>query len=118
MLCKRKISGLLEGCDEIETYQKLNKIHEGVYGVVYRAKDKLTGEIVALKKVKINREKEREGFPLTSLREFNLLLSMNHPNIVSVYKIVNANDYDKIFMVMEYMDHELKDLVDNIKFKF
>lgn len=57
LLRKRKIMGYMEGCDDIETYERLNKIHEGVYGVVYRARDKLTDTICAIKKVKINRDK-------------------------------------------------------------
>ena len=41
-----------------------------------------SGEIVALKKLKM--EKEKEGFPITSLREINMLLKAKHPNIVYV----------------------------------
>ena len=40
------------------------------------------GDIVALKKLKMEREKE--GFPITSLREINTLLKAQHPNIVTV----------------------------------
>jgi cell division cycle 2-like protein len=40
------------------------------------------GEVVALKKLKM--EKEKEGFPITSLREINTLLKAQHPNIVTV----------------------------------
>lgn len=79
--------------------------------MVYRALDKLTNNIVAIKKVKIDREKEREGFPITSIREFNILLSLQHPNIVGVNRIVIGKDLDKIFMVMEYCEHELRDLI-------
>ena len=50
----------------------MNRIEEGTYGVVYRARDKKTQEIVALKRLKMEREKE--GFPITSLREINTLL--------------------------------------------
>jgi len=50
----------------VDNYLKLNRVEEGTYGVVYRAQDKQTGEIVALKKLKMDREKE--GFPITSLR--------------------------------------------------
>lgn len=39
-------------------------------------------EIVALKRLKM--EKEKEGFPITSLREINTLLKAQHPNIVTV----------------------------------
>lgn len=50
------------------------RIEEGTYGVVYRARDKRTEEIVALKRLKM--EKEKEGFPITSLREINTLLKV------------------------------------------
>lgn len=54
-------------------------------GVVYRARDRESNEVLALKKVKM--DKEREGFPLTSIREINILLSMDHPNIVDVKEV-------------------------------
>jgi cell division cycle 2-like protein len=44
-------------------------------------------------------EKEREGFPLTALREANILLSMQHPNIVDVTEMVIGNTLDSVFMV-------------------
>ena len=50
-----------------------------------RARDKETGHIVALKKVKM--DKEKEGFPVTSIREINILLSFHHPNIVDVSEV-------------------------------
>lgn len=56
------------------TYFFFDRIEEGTYGVVYRAKEKRTGEIVALKRLKM--EKEKEGFPITSLREINTLLKV------------------------------------------
>ncbi|KAA8533272.1 hypothetical protein F0562_033195 [Nyssa sinensis] len=89
---------------------------EGTYGVVYRARDKKTGEIVALKKVKM--EKEREGFPLTSLREINILLSFHHASIVDVKEVVVGSNLDSIFMVMEYMEHDLKGLMETMKQPF
>lgn len=52
----------------------LIRIEEGTYGVVYRAQDKRTDEIVALKRLKMEREKE--GFPITSLREVSTLLKV------------------------------------------
>ncbi|CAD8210325.1 unnamed protein product (macronuclear) [Paramecium tetraurelia] len=116
LLKKRKICGLVEGCDTIEGYQKLNRIHEGVYGEVFRARDMLTGEIVAIKKIKFSQHIDKEGFPITSIREFNLLLSLNHQNIVKVKRIVMGSD--KVFMVMEYMEHELKDLIERSKYQF
>ncbi|KAL6520530.1 hypothetical protein OROMI_032292 [Orobanche minor] len=107
---------MLQGCRSVDEFERLNKIDEGTYGVVYRAKDKKTGEIVALKKVKM--EKEREGFPLTSLREINILLSFGHPSIVDVKEVVVGSSLDSIFMVMEYMEHDLKALMETMKQPF
>jgi cell division cycle 2-like protein len=77
---------VLTGCRSVENYEKLNRISEGTYGVVYRAKDRVTGEIVALKKLKLDQEKN--GFPITSLREVYTLLLAKHPHIVNVREIV------------------------------
>ncbi|XP_057949524.1 cyclin-dependent kinase G-2 isoform X2 [Malania oleifera] len=107
---------MLQGCRSVDEFERLNKIDEGTYGVVYRAKDKKTGEIVALKKVKM--EKEREGFPLTSLREINILLSFHNPSIVDVKEVVVGSSIDSIFMVMEYMEHDLKGLMETMKQPF
>lgn len=107
---------MLQGCRSVNEFERLNRIDEGTYGVVFRARDKKTGEIVALKKVKM--EKEREGFPLTSLREINILLSFHHPTIVDVKEVVVGNNLDSIFMVMEYMEHDLKALMETMKQPF
>ncbi|CAH8382763.1 unnamed protein product [Eruca vesicaria subsp. sativa] len=107
---------MLQGCRSVDEFERLNKIDEGTYGVVYRAKDKKTGEIVALKKVKM--EKEREGFPLTALREINILLSFHHPSIVDVKEVAVGSSLDSIFMVMEYMEHDLKALMETMKQRF
>ncbi|KAK7080185.1 hypothetical protein SK128_020452, partial [Halocaridina rubra] len=60
------------GCRSVDEFECLNRIEEGTYGVVYRAREKATNQIVALKRLKM--EKEKEGFPITSLREVNTLL--------------------------------------------
>ncbi|KAJ9176221.1 hypothetical protein P3X46_011559 [Hevea brasiliensis] len=112
---QRSINMLL-GCRGVDEFERLNKIDEGTYGVVYRARDKKTGEIVALKKVKM--EKEREGFPLTSLREINILLSFHHPSIVDVKEVVVGSNLDSIYMVMEYMEHDLKGFMESMKYPF
>lgn len=104
---------MLQGCRRVDEFERLNKIDEGTYGVVFRAKDKKTGEIVALKQVKM--EREREGFPLTSLREINILLSFHHPSIVDVKEVVVGSNLDRIYMVMEYMEHDLKGLMETMK---
>ena len=109
----------LLGCKSVFEYEKLNKISEGTYGIVYRAKDKKTGEIVALKKVKIldRRDAEEYGFPLTSLREINILASFHHPSIVKVKEVV-VDDHDNVYMVMEYMEHDFNGLMESMKRPF
>lgn len=80
----------------LDKYLKLEKIGEGTYGVVYKAKDIMTGKLyvflipfsmqlicsnrVALKKIRL--EHEDEGVPSTAIREMSLLKEINHPNIV------------------------------------
>jgi len=78
---------LLQGCRSVYSYERLNHIEEGSYGVVSRARDKETGDIVALKKLKMDQEKN--GFPITSLREIRTLMMVgHHENIVRVREIV------------------------------
>ncbi|XP_052760285.1 cyclin-dependent kinase 11B-like isoform X3 [Mya arenaria] len=99
----------IQGCRSVEEFSCLNRIEEGTYGVVYRARDKKTEEIVALKRLKM--EKEKEGFPITSLREINTLLKAQHTNIVTVREIVVGSNMDKIYIVMDYVEHDLKALM-------
>ncbi|XP_068270554.1 cyclin-dependent kinase 11B isoform X4 [Nyctibius grandis] len=106
----------LQGCRSVEEFLCLNRIEEGTYGVVYRAKDKKTDEIVALKRLKM--EKEKEGFPITSLREINTILKAQHLNIVTVREIVVGSNMDKIYIVMNYVEHDLKSLMETMKQPF
>ena len=64
----------------IEDYVKLEKIGEGTYGVVYKARNKKTGRFTALKKIRL--ESEEEGVPSTAIREISILKELRHPNIV------------------------------------
>jgi len=105
-------TSLWHGCRSVDNYIKLNAIQEGSYGVVFRAKCAKTDDIVALKQVKLNQLAAKVGFPPTALREINVLLQMHHPNIIQVREMVVGSDTDKIFMVMEYMPHDLKMLME------
>lgn len=64
----------------MDRYMRIEKIGEGTYGVVYKARDKVTNEYVALKKIRL--ESEDEGVPSTTIREISLLKELHHPNIV------------------------------------
>jgi len=68
------------------TYERLNQIEEGSYGVVFRARDPQTGDIVALKKLKLDEEKH--GFPITALREINALMACRHEHVVNIREVV------------------------------
>lgn len=107
---------LIQGCDTIDKYEKLNYIHEGVHGAVFRAKDKSDGSIYAIKKFKLF--KEKEGFPITSIREINLLLTMKHSNVVGIKEIVVGDSPEHVFVVMEFMEHELKSIMEHTQRPF
>lgn len=64
----------------MDDYTKVEKIGEGTYGVVYKGKNKRNGQIVALKKIRL--ESEDEGVPSTAIREVALLRELRHDNIV------------------------------------
>ena len=74
-------------CRSVYSYTRLNHIEEGTYGVVFRAKCNDTNEIYALKKLKL--EEEKQGFPITSLREvMALMVAGGHENVVGIREIV------------------------------
>ncbi|KAK1905476.1 Cyclin-dependent kinase 1 [Dissostichus eleginoides] len=64
----------------MEDYLKIEKIGEGTYGVVYKGRHKATGQVVAMKKIRL--ESEEEGVPSTAVREVSLLQELKHPNVV------------------------------------
>lgn len=80
-------------CRHVDNFERLNHIEEGSYGWVSRAKDITTGEIVALKKLKM--ENSPDGFPVTGLREIQTLLGARHQNIVNLREIVMGNSMDR-----------------------
>ena len=93
---------------KIDKYEKLEMIGEGTYGVVHKAKDTQTGEIYALKKIRL--ESEDEGIPSTAIREIALLKELQHPNIVRLVNVLHTER--KLTLVFEYLDQDLKRLLD------
>jgi cell division cycle 2-like protein len=80
-------------CRHVDNFERLNHIEEGSYGWVSRAKDITTGEVVALKKLKI--ENSPDGFPVTGLREIQTLLEARHPNVVYLREVVIGNKMEE-----------------------
>jgi len=97
-----------------QRYQKVEKgtggIGEGAYGVVYKGKDKVTGEIVAMKKIRL--ELEEEGMPSTALREISLLKELQHPNVVGLRDVLQENG--RLYLVFEFLDKDLKRYLDSL----
>ncbi|GER49609.1 cyclin dependent kinase C [Striga asiatica] len=123
------------GSRSVDCFEKLEQIGEGTYGQVYMAREKRTGEIVALKKIRMDNEKE--GFPITAIREIKILKKLQHENVINLKEIVtspgtasnlslkaekgmiNQIQYNgSIYMVFEYMDHDLTGLSDRPGLRF
>ena len=98
-------------CRHVGEYEKLNRVGQGTYGIVYRARDSKSGEILALKRMRV--EKLREGIGISSIREINLLRSLKHPNIVQFREVAVGKGLDNVFMVMEYAEQDLASLIDH-----
>ncbi|KAM7346774.1 cyclin-dependent kinase 10 [Cochliomyia hominivorax] len=103
-------------CRAVTEFEKLNRIGEGTYGIVYRARDTRTNEIVALKKVRMDQEKD--GLPVSGLREITILKSCKHENIVNLLDVVVGKSLESIFLVMEYCEQDLASLLDNMSQPF
>lgn len=73
-------------CRSVDDFEKVNPIGEGTYGRVFRAVNRETREVVALKK--LHMRKSSSGFPATALREIRLLMTLDHPNIVKLKDVV------------------------------
>lgn len=100
-----------------EAYKPLGKIGEGTFGEVFRAEQLATKKHVALKKILLHSEKE--GFPVTALREIRILKLLRHENVIPLVDLaVERGDQSKkergcVYMVTPYMDHDLAGLLGN-----
>ncbi|ANB13400.1 cyclin-dependent serine/threonine protein kinase CTK1 [Sugiyamaella lignohabitans] len=107
----------IQRCRSIDNYETLNKIESGTYGVVYRAKELSTHEIVAVKKLKLL--EASQGFPITSLREIAALKEMSgHPNIVRIREVVVGEKTSDVYIIMDFVEHDLRTLIQDMREPF
>lgn len=107
---------------DIESYTIIDKVGSGTYGEVFKCQHKVTKDIVALKKLRADVEKN--GFPVTSIREMKILKQLKHPNIVMLKEIVSSSAPPKegkrppLYFAFEYLEHDLCGLLNHPKVKF
>ncbi|PKU65668.1 Cyclin-dependent kinase B2-1 [Dendrobium catenatum] len=94
----------------MDAYEKLEKVGEGTYGKVYKAREKATDKIVALKKTRL--PEDDEGVPATTLREVSLLrmlsLDSHIVRLLDLKQGQNKKGQSILYLVFEYMDADLK----------
>ncbi|GAV83714.1 Pkinase domain-containing protein [Cephalotus follicularis] len=99
-----------------DAYEKLDKIGQGTYSSVFRAREIATGKIVALKKVRFdNFEPESVRF---MAREILILRRLDHPNIIKLEGIITSRLSCSIYLVFEYMEHDITGLMSCPDIKF
>ncbi|XP_067646418.1 cyclin-dependent kinase 1 [Eurosta solidaginis] len=94
----------------MEDFQKIEKIGEGTYGVVYKGRNRVTGQIVAMKKIRL--ESDDEGIPSTAIREISLLKELKHPNIVCLEDVLMEEN--RLYLIFEFLSMDLKKYMDSL----
>ncbi|KAG2077380.1 Pkinase-domain-containing protein [Suillus decipiens] len=97
-----------------DLYAIVSQVGEGTFGKVYKARNVITNVHVALKRIRM--EAEKDGFPVTAMREIKLLQSLRHQNVVRLYEMMVSNG--SVYMVFEYMDHDLTGVLSQTQFSF
>lgn len=91
-------------------YEKIEKIGEGTYGIVYKGKNLTTGKLVAIKKIRM--EVQDEGIPSTAIREISLLKELVHPNIVCLQEVLMEES--KLHLIFEFLPMDLKKYMESL----
>ncbi|KAF8504027.1 kinase-like domain-containing protein [Gautieria morchelliformis] len=99
------------GCGQMDDYDVTTKVGEGTFGEVHKATHRPTSTAVALKRILMHNEKE--GMPITALREIRILKRLNHPNVVQLREVIVQGSPPSFHMVFPYMDHDLAGLLEN-----
>lgn len=99
-----------------DSFEKLDKIGQGTYSSVFQAREVETGRMVALKKVRFD-TLQPESIRFMA-REIIILRTLDHPNIMKLEGIITSQLSNTIYLVFEYMEHDLAGLVSNPDIKF
>ncbi|KAJ0428306.1 putative protein-serine/threonine kinase CMGC-CDK-CRK7-CDK9 family [Helianthus annuus] len=92
-----------------DTFEKLDKIGQGTYSNVYKARDLISNKIVALKRVRFD-NKDLESVVFMA-REILILRRLDHPNIIKLEGLITSQTSCSLYLVFEYMEHDLTGLV-------
>ncbi|KAJ5953417.1 Serine/threonine-protein kinase bur1 [Penicillium verhagenii] len=110
------------GCSNIRDFDFIGKLGEGTFGEVYKARSKKDNSVLALKKILMHHEKE--GFPITAIREIKILKVLSHPNVLQLKEMAverskgEGRKKPSMYMVTPYMEHDLSGLLENPSVQF
>ncbi|KAF8785118.1 cyclin-dependent kinase 10-like [Argiope bruennichi] len=97
-------------CHLISEFEKISFIGEGSFGAVYKAKEKQTSKIVALKKLKFQKE---ESIPRSFPREANILQTLKHDNVIKFLGVAVGRSFDSTYIILEFCPYELSKVTDD-----
>ncbi|XP_039045036.1 probable serine/threonine-protein kinase At1g09600 isoform X1 [Hibiscus syriacus] len=99
-----------------ESFEKLEKIGQGTYSSVYKARDLESNKLVALKKVRfVNMDPESVCF---MAREIIILRRLDHPNVMKLEGLIPSRASGSLYLIFEYMEHDLSGLLTAPEVKF
>jgi len=91
-------------------------IGQGAYGIVYKGIQTQSGDTVAIKRIPFADSTPEGGVPCNVIREISLLRELDHPNVVQLLDIIqaqgNSSNAAGLYLVFEYVAHDLKTFMD------